>query len=58
MPSDKHTAGVEPRRIWTTTDAVRATLCLLGEPDWDDALKNKSSQKEQTRAWFRFDGDG
>lgn len=52
VPSDKHTAGMEPRGIWTTTDAIQATLCLLSEPDWDAALKTRALEKNKLECGF------
>lgn len=52
VPSDKHMAGIEPRGIWTTTDAIQATLCLLAKPDWEDALKTRALKKNELERGF------
>lgn len=52
VPSDKHMAGKEPRGIWTTTDAIQATLCLLGEPDWEEALKTRALKRNKLERGF------
>lgn len=52
VPSDKHRAGMEPRGVWTRTDATQATLCLLSEPDRDDTLKGRALKKDKLQRGF------
>lgn len=58
VPSDKHMPGLEPRGEGKTTDAIQTTPSLLREPDQEDTLKNKCTQREQTGTILQTDSHG